>query len=258
MQNRVMAHMVAYYPDKEKSLMVAKALIDGGCSYLEVQFPFSDPSADGVFIQRACKTALAAGFTVERGFKLIGEINGYAENRKQAAGDVAFKKVPVFVMSYANLVFFRGVKLFLQDCVSAGVTGVIVPDLPPDSDEGLYSAGKEAGIKVVPVIMPNIKDDRFKMIISHTEEYLYTAIRAGITGKFTEIDSSVLKFLKKVKSSGVKTLAGFGISDRNQVEAVSPFVHAAVAGSAFIKVIEANGESSNPYKAVLSKIKELV
>ena len=253
MPNRIMTHMVAYYPDEEKSLKVAKALIDGGCSYLEVQFPFSDPSADGVFIQRACRTALSAGFTVDKGFELISKIQRYSQKEEAGRGGV-----PIFVMSYANLVYFRGVELFLQDCAEAGVTGVIIPDLPPDSDEGLYSAGKEAGIKVVPVIMPNIEDDRFNMIISHTEEYLYTAIRTGITGRFTEIDSSVLKFLKKVKSSGIKTLAGFGISARSQVEAVLPFVHAAVVGSAFIKVIEQNGEGEDPYGAVLGKIKELV
>ncbi|MCD6121783.1 MAG: tryptophan synthase subunit alpha [Spirochaetales bacterium] len=245
MNNRIMSHMVAYYPDEEKSFTVARALIDGGCSYLEVQFPFSDPSADGVLIQRACRTALEAGFRADGGFELISKIRKYSD-------------VPVFIMSYANLVFFRGVEKFLRDCAETGVSGVIVPDLPPDSDEGLYSYGKRLNVKAVPVIMPNIEDKRLNMIIKHTEEYLYTAIRAGITGKFTKIDSSVLEFLKKVQGMGVKILAGFGISERSQVEAVLHFVHAAVVGSAFIKVIEQNGERNDPYDAVLKKIKELV
>ena len=49
---RIMAHMVAFYPDRRGSLEVARGLVDGGCAYLELQFPFSDPTADGPDIQR--------------------------------------------------------------------------------------------------------------------------------------------------------------------------------------------------------------
>jgi len=44
MKTKIMAHMVAYYPSQKGSVDFAKALIDGGASYLEVQFPFSDPT----------------------------------------------------------------------------------------------------------------------------------------------------------------------------------------------------------------------
>ncbi|GEM_PF-137746 len=284
--NKIMAHMVAFYPDREKSLEVARALIDGGCSYLEVQFPFTDPSADGVYIQRACKTALDAGFKVSKGFQLISKINEYANrvsnsrssnSRRSEShssnsrssnraphepGKLLPSHPPVFIMTYANLIFFRGIERFLEECKDAGVSGVIVPDLPPDSDEGLYSLGRKKGIKVIPVIMPNITDDRFDLVINNTEEYLYAAIRTGITGKFTRIDSSVLDFLERVNRAGAKVLAGFGISKKSQVEAVAPLVHSVVVGSAFIRVMEDAmekiGKQTCLYQAVLEKIRELV
>jgi len=56
-----MAHLVAGFPNLEVSLAVAKALVEGGATYLEVQFPFSDPSADGPAIQAACTEALSQG-----------------------------------------------------------------------------------------------------------------------------------------------------------------------------------------------------
>ena len=62
MNYRVMTHMVASYPDKATSLAVARGLAAGGASYIEVQFPFSDPTADGPLIQEACDTALRIGF----------------------------------------------------------------------------------------------------------------------------------------------------------------------------------------------------
>lgn len=46
----LMAHLVAGYPDESASLALARGLVLGGASYLEVQIPFSDPSADGPVI----------------------------------------------------------------------------------------------------------------------------------------------------------------------------------------------------------------
>ena len=45
--------MVAFYPDRASLGWVARGLAEGGCAYLEVQFPFSDPTADGPDIQAA-------------------------------------------------------------------------------------------------------------------------------------------------------------------------------------------------------------
>ena len=52
-KHRIMTHMVAFYPDREQSLQVAGALIDGGASYIELQFPFSDPTASRALPQAA-------------------------------------------------------------------------------------------------------------------------------------------------------------------------------------------------------------
>ena len=65
MKTSLMTHMIAGYPDYDTSLETARALVAGGASILEIQFPFSDPSADGPAIQAACTEALAAGFKVE-------------------------------------------------------------------------------------------------------------------------------------------------------------------------------------------------
>jgi tryptophan synthase alpha subunit len=43
----VMAHLVAGYPSTDIARAAARGLAEGGVSYFEIQFPFSDPSADG-------------------------------------------------------------------------------------------------------------------------------------------------------------------------------------------------------------------
>ena len=243
MKRRIMSHLVVSFPDLPTSKDIAKALVDGGSSMLEVQFPFSDPTADGVYIQRACKQALQQGFRVDIGFEFLSEI------RKMT-------NIPVFAMSYGNLAVVAGVRKFLQRCKDVGVQGVIVPDLPPDYDEGIFSAGSDMGLEVVPVIAPSITDERLRLFAETSGSFLYTPLRRGITGEMTNLGDENMQFLSKVKSTGKKILAGFGIRAPEQVAALSPHVHACVAGSVFIHEILNRGDKT-VYKVVHRKIQEL-
>lgn len=244
MPNRIMAHMVAFYPNREESLEIAKALIDGGCTYLEIQFPFSDPTADGPYIQEACEQALEKGFKVLGGFELISDIRG-------------FSTIPIFIMSYANTVFYQGIEKFLKCCVSVNVQGLIVPDLPIDYDEGLFSKSERMGIEPVPVIALSTKQERLNRILKGRSDLVYAAIRKGITGSFTDIGEDNILFLTKVSSFGKKILAGFGISERYQIETISSWIHAAVVGTAFIKEIMNNRKAST-YSVIKKKIQSLI
>jgi len=244
MPNRIMAHMVAFYPDGESSIKVAGALIDGGCSYLEIQFPFSDPTADGTYIQKACSRALQEGFKVNLGFRLISKIRKLTD-------------IPIFIMGYANTVCFHGVKKFLDECACSGAQGVIIPDLPFDYDEGIFSMGEKAGLNVIPVIAPSIQDERLRMILSRGPEYVYAVLRKGITGSYTTIGDENIRFLKKVGAYRVKILSGFGISTKKQVNVLSAYVHASVVGTAFIKEIMQNSVKS-PYKIIIEKMHALL
>lgn len=220
----LMAHLMAYFPSRETSLAAARGLARGGASYLEVQFPFSDPSADGPLIQTAGTLALEAGFTVAAGFDLVREI-------VDATG------VPVFVMSYGNLVYRRGTEAFVRAARDAGATGLIIPDLSPGNDESLYSAGRTHSVEVVPVVAPSVTDARLERIAAEHARYLYAALRLGITGSYTDIGEENLRFLARLRPLGADIVAGFGISSPEQVRFLAPHVHALVVGSAFVKTI---------------------
>jgi len=40
--------------------------------------------------------------------------------------------IPKVFMGYYNMIFARGLEKFAFDCASSGISGVIVPDLPPE------------------------------------------------------------------------------------------------------------------------------
>ncbi|MDR0361426.1 MAG: tryptophan synthase subunit alpha [Planctomycetota bacterium] len=224
----LMAHLVAGYPDMERSVAVAKALARGGADYLEVQFPFSDPTADGPTIERACQAALANGFKVDGGFAMVRRLA--AETGK-----------PVFIMTYGSIVFARGAAEFARLAAEAGATGLVVPDLPPDYDENLFAAGAEFGLAVTPVIAPETTPARLGCIGSLRPEYIYTALRLGVTGSETSLDDDSIRYLDSVSRLGAKTIAGFGVRSRGQMEALAGHAHAAAVGSHFLDALAAAG-----------------
>ena len=79
MADTLMTHFIAGYPTADESLKVGKALIAGGASYLEMQIPYSDPTADGPVIAAACDKALEGGFRVDQAFDLCRELTGGEE-----------------------------------------------------------------------------------------------------------------------------------------------------------------------------------
>lgn len=243
---RIMAHLVAGYPDAEGALAAALGLAEGGAAYLEVQFPFSDPTADGPLIQEACDAALRAGFRVAGGFELVRRIR-------------AETGLPVFLMSYAGLVVARGVEVFLQEASGAGAEGLIVPDLPVDADEGLYARGRAAGLAIVPVAVPDTRPQRLALMAATGARYLYAALRRGITGEHTELGRENLGFLSQAEGLGLRVLAGFGISRREQVLALAPRAHAVVVGSRFVRAIReaAAGGSEAVRRAAREACREL-
>ena len=243
MAESLMTHMVAYYPNRERSMKVAKALVDGGARYLEIQFPFSDPSADGPVIQSACTRALEAGFRVDAGMALVRGISRFAGR-------------PIFVMSYASLVYARGVERFVQDVRKAGASGVIIPDLPVGYDEGLFGYAEASGVEVAPVVSPTVREERLAAICARGGSYIYASLRTGITGGVTTIDEQSLSFLKRIGPYGKKILAGFGVATREQVKLLAPHVHAVVVGTALIRYIE-ESESGDLYARLKAKVEEL-
>jgi tryptophan synthase alpha chain len=247
MKTSLMTHMIAGYPDWDTSLETARALVAGGASLLEIQFPFSDPSADGPAIQAACTEALAAGFKVDDGWKLVETV------RRE------FPSVPVFVMSYASIVVTKGVEAFCARAARAGAAGLIIPDLAPGADEGLYEAGPKHGLAIVPVIVPSVPSDRLEAILAPRPRWVYTAIRAGITGTHTTLTPELKSFLAKLNAR-TQVMAGFGIDSPDQVRDLAGSAHTIVVGSALVRTVAAaqqRGGRAEVRRAVEAKVREL-
>ncbi|WP_422478262.1 tryptophan synthase subunit alpha [Pleomorphochaeta sp. DL1XJH-081] len=221
---RVMAHLIAGYPDDPLAFAIADSLVGSGVSYLEVQIPFSDPSADGVAIQKASSEVLSRGYTMSDNLRFVEKLAS------------SFPDIPIFVMTYANLAYRRGVDSFVTTMAGVGVKGLIIPDLPFDYDEGLNEACKNHGMYAVPVAAPSMDSARRDKLTRLQRKFVYAALRAGITGSETVIDPSMIEFLDDIRGNSL-LLGGFGIRSGQQSKLLAPHVHAVVAGSVFVNII---------------------
>ena len=243
---KLMSHLVAGYPTDELSFTAARALVDGGADILEIQLPFSDPSADGPAIHGACTEVLKRGYRTADGLAFIEKLHK------------EFPQVKIYLMSYGSLIYTPGVENFCKKAAAAGVTGMIIPDLPFDFDEGLTAACRANGMENIPVAAPSMAPERLDKLAHAGFSFIYAALRTGITGTDTKIDAATLDFLKKAAAGGSKIYGGFGISKGEQAKALASEVEAVVAGSVFVRLITEN--KNNPdalYKAVRAKAEEL-
>ena len=243
---KLMAHLVAGYPTNELALTAARALIKGGADILEIQLPFSDPSADGPAIQTACTKVL------ERGYKTADGLNFIAQIHKE------FPQTTIYLMSYGSLIYTPGVENFCKKAAQAGVKGMIIPDLPFDHDESLTESCTKNGMINIPVAAPSMAPERLHKLAHAGFPYIYAALRTGITGTETTINQQTLDFISKVREGGSKVYGGFGISSGTQSKILSPHVEAIVAGSIFVRTITQN--QTDPQllsQAVESKAQEL-
>lgn len=243
---KLMSHLVAGYPTDDIAFAAAEAMIKGGADILEIQLPFSDPSADGPAIQGACTEVLNRNYRTADGLAFIAKVHK------------AHPETTIYIMSYGSLIYTPGVDASCKRASEAGVKGMIIPDLPFDHDEGLTAACKKYGMENIPVAAPSMTKERLSKLAHCGFAHIYAALRAGITGSKTTIDSHTIEFLKNAGEGGSKIYGGFGITGGEQSQSLASSVDAVVAGSVFVRIIKANAsDKAALVREVEAKAREL-
>lgn len=228
---KLMTHVVAGFPDLGKSAAIVETMARAGADLIEVQLPFSDPTADGPDITRANHRALLNGVRPEAAWAMISRL-------------AAAVNVPLLVMTYANIPFRMGWGRFADRAAAAGAGGAIIPDLPLDTSDGreaLAELGRRS-LSLVPVLSPGMSDDRLGDVASRASGFLYLTLRVGTTGAIGPTDPDGLGFIRRVRTvTGRPLAAGFGIASPGQVARLRGLADIAVVGSHLIRVYETAG-----------------
>src|SRR5687768_15751647 len=177
------------WPDPSASLEIVRVMIDSGATALELGWAFSDPIADGRTIQAAAFETLASGFKVTDALDMIAEI------RKLDA------EIPIGLLVYYNMVLVQGAGEFFARAGKAGVDGVLIADLPPDSADEVLESAHANDLELIYIVSPVTNEKRLDLILQHAGGFIYAVSRLGITGTEERFDKDLAAVIKKVHAA---------------------------------------------------------
>ncbi|MBK8555773.1 MAG: tryptophan synthase subunit alpha [Lewinellaceae bacterium] len=230
MQIPIMAHLVLGYPTLPESIRTAELYIAAGCAILELQIPFSHPTADGPVITRACQVAVEEqGITVANCLEAIAGLTS------------RFPQQEIIVMSYLNRIYTYGADRFREKMERMGIRHLIVPDLPVDSPvaKALHQPGQ---LQLLPVLAANVSDARLQQLLAAGHDFFYLMSDFKITGSTFSLNPRLKHIAQTIKATqaNARVGIGFGISTAEQIHQVLEVADCAIIGSALIRAQEEN------------------
>ncbi len=241
----LMPFLMAGDPDLETTAKILLELQSSGADMIELGIPYSDPLADGPIIQLAASRALSSGTSPEKVFKMLSEL------RDQLS-------IPIILFTYCNPLINRGLEEFCVEAYEAGVSGLVVPDLPLEEAEKLSEIAESKEIDLVLLVAPTTPNNRMKKIAETSKGFTYLVSVTGVTGERSSLEENVESLVRQLKHCSSSPIAvGFGISDAKHIQQVRKWgADGAIVGSALVKRI-ANASSGMKVEEAGSFCKEL-
>lgn len=230
-------------PTLDKTIEIVNALEESGVDIIEFGIPYSDPLADGPVIQLANQRAFRnKDLSVENIMKMVKKIRKSSE-------------IPLLFLVYINTILVYGKERFINDCVNSGIDGLIIPDMPLEESNELKELINKTNLALIPLVAPNSKD-RIESIIDSGKGFVYCVSSLGVTGRKSDFYRDVINYLKEVKEKSKLPIAvGFGVSTKEDVEKLSPYVDGVIVGSAIVNKI---GESNGDCEVIKEFVKKLI
>ena len=221
-------------PTLESTGDIIKTMQRRGIDFIEVGIPFSDPLADGPVIQTAATTALKNGMSLKLLFKQLTAIKDEVS-------------IPLILMGYLNPILHYGIEAFCQSCVEAGVSGMIIPDLPfKDYQEIVKPIADKYDLRVIMLITPETSEERIRFIDDNTDGFIYMVSSAAITGAQKSFDDAKQEYFRRIDQMNLRNprMIGFGISNKQTLETAQQNAAGAIIGSKFVTLLsEAHGNA---------------
>ncbi|MDR2048027.1 MAG: tryptophan synthase subunit alpha [Treponema sp.] len=246
-------------PSIAKSEEFILEMIRSGADLVEIGIPFSDPIAEGPVIQAANIRALAGGASLEKIFSMVESLRVRIKAEK-------LPDVPLVFLSYLNPVFRygcpadkspgfpgpaeSGYAAFFSRCVSAGVDGIIIPDLPfEEQGEVRLSIPGKTGVDLISLVAPTSKD-RIREIARVSTGFLYLVSSLGVTGIRSNIETDlgamIARVRKEVPPEKLPAAVGFGVNTPAQAAEIARVADGVIVGSAIVKIIAEYGDAAAP------------
>jgi len=220
-------YCTAGFPNGDSTSEVILALQRHGADFIELGIPYSDPLADGPVIQQSSAMAIANGMTLQR---LLDDLE---ELKEQV-------KIPVILMGYLNSLLQYGFEKFCAAASAAGVSGLIIPDMPLVEYERRYkNVLLQYDLDFSFLVSPETPESRVRQLDAASSGFLYAVSSSSITGSGVDANS-VEGYLQRLRQMQLQNriMVGFGISDRASFESATRYADGGIIGTAYIRAIK--------------------
>ncbi len=226
-------------PDIGTTKELVLALDKSGADIIELGMPFSDPVAEGPVIQSANVRSLANGCTTDKIFDMAEEFKGKVLS-------------PIIITTYTNVVFSYGIERFFKRAAKAGVSGIVIPDIPFEEKEEFSIPCKNAGIDYISIVA-STSEKRIEMIAKDADGgfILCTSTLAADEEREKRYIFNMLNDIKKV--SNLPVIAGLDVADVNQAVMLASMTDGVIVDCAIVELVEKYKEKSPEYVAELAK-----
>jgi tryptophan synthase alpha chain len=148
----------------------------------------------------------------------------------------------VVLFSYLNPVLQYGVTRLIRDAGEAGVSGILLTDLPAGADPAMEAELLDSPLDLIRLVAPNASPSRLADAVARAEGFVYLLARLGVTGATATLDAGLEGAVARVRAATTLPVAvGFGISTAEQARAVAQWADGVVVGSALVQALEEGG-----------------
>lgn len=244
-QKLLSLYFCAGCPTLEATGEVIKTMQRRGIAMIEVGIPFSDPLADGPVIQSAATQALKNGMNLRTLFAQLKAIKDEVE-------------IPLVLMGYLNPILHYGIEDFCKSCVDSGVSGMIIPDLPfKDYLDIVKPVADKYDLRVIMLITPETSEERIRFIDDHTDGFIYMVSSAAITGAQKSFDEAKQEYFRRINGMNLRNprMIGFGISNKQTLEAAQQNAAGAIIGSKFVTLLNESKDADEALEKLFDALK---
>jgi len=220
-------YLTGGYPSLEGAREVGEAYLEAGADILEIGVPFSDPLADGPTIQDTTTRALQNGADLDYCLDLA---SGFSD------------RAPVVLLLYYNVIFARDAERFLREAAEAGVSGLVIPDLPVDEAGRFAELAAGVGVAFCPLVAPTSTDERVSRVGEMATGFVYCVSVAGVTGVRDALPPGAVELLRRVRArTGAPVALGFGIGSPAAAIEAAEEADGIIIGSKLMRLVEEGG-----------------
>ncbi|HSL01036.1 MAG TPA: tryptophan synthase subunit alpha [Rubrobacteraceae bacterium] len=220
-------YLTAGYPTLEGAAEVGEAYVAAGADVVEIGVPFSDPLADGPTIQDTTTRALQNGADLDYCLDLASRFSG---------------RVPVVFLLYYNVILARGGEEFLREAAEAGVSGLVIPDLPVDEAGAFVRLCRGCGVAFCPLVAPTSTDERVARVGELASGFVYCVSVAGVTGVREALPPGAVELLRRVRGRVEAPVAlGFGIGSAEAAAQAAGEADGVIIGSKLMRLVGKGG-----------------